>query len=398
MHLAFIGIFLITLGIGVIVGFSLESSGVTPSSIIVIDKTENTNYREVFETLITSLPNFKKYDIRNDAPYVEENALKQVNAKEKQAVVLMTKADGMPSFEIITYDYANTNLRSSIMADLTVFHQKIYIIENGIDEQKFYTPSITERALNPNAQSPEEVSVISIVSTAIIILVSMICFPALTVVSNDIIYEKTDRTIELIVSSVSTRTLYLSKIMVGFLLILTEVMLIVVLGIIGIIVVNAFGNLPAFAGVATAIEAVGLINKIIIFGLYLALMLFLYLILVIIVSSLTTDIETAGYLLLIAVLPMTIFSYMALSVPFNPSNSFFTNLLTYLPLSSGFTLPIKIMLDLSSPWEIVISTALLLATTVFIYIIGERIFRKNIIKYSNKMRNRKIKEKMQKAD
>jgi ABC-2 type transport system permease protein len=226
----------------------------------------------------------------------------------------------------------------------------------------------------------------------------MICFPALTVVSNDIIYEKTDKTIELIVSSVSTRTLYLSKIMVGFLLILTEVMLIVVLGLIGVIVVNAFGNLPAFAGVATAFKAVDIINKIIIFGLYLALMLFLYLILVIIVSSLTTDIETAGYLLMIAVLPMTIFSYMALSVPFNPSNSFFTKLLTYLPLSSGFTLPIKIMLDLSSPLEIAISTALLLSTTFFIYIIGERIFKKNIIKYSNKIRKRKTKEKLQKAD
>lgn len=389
MHLAFIGVFIMTIAIGLIIGFSMESSGVTRDSIIVVF--DDRDYRSVFEDLVAFTHGFEKYEVRNDS--FVESFKNQVKNKKKQALIEVTKGTDAPSYNIITSDYSNTNLIAEIKADLVLFNQRIYLLEHGIDEGQFYNPSITQEVLDPNAQSQSEVQIASIVSTAIIILVSIICFPALTVISNDIIYEKSDRTIELIVSSVSSKNLYISKILVGLLMILTEVVLIVFLGLIGIGTIMAFDKLPAFSGLIAIVNVSSLIAKILIFGLYLILMLLLYLIMVIIVSSLTTDIETAGYLLLIAILPMTIFSYMALSVPYNPSNSPFSLILTYLPLASGFTLPVKIMYGLTNMYELLSSTMLLIATTIVIYVVGLRIFSKNIIKYSFKKKSKKTKVK-----
>lgn len=387
MHLAFIGIFLITMGIGIAIGFSIGSSGVTKDSIIVI--IDDKDHQDLFKTMIKKNPSFKKYDIKSKAFY--DTAVDEVKNKDKQAIIEIIKEGSVPTYNIITNDYSNTNLINEIKGDLLLFNQKLFLLENDIDEGEFYTPQITQGILDPNAQTQGEVQIATIVSMAIIILISIICFPALTVVSNDIIYEKSDRTIELIVSSVSTKNLYISKILVGLMMVLTEVLIIVVFGLIGIGTISAFSQLETFSAILSIINVASLISNILVFGLYVSLMLLLYLLLVIIVSSLTTDIETAGYLLLIPLLPMTIFSYMALSVPYNPSNSPFSLIMTYMPFSSGFALPVKIMYGLTNPTELVISTAILLLTIVVIYLIGQRIFSSNIIKYSFK-KKKKLKE------
>jgi ABC-type Na+ efflux pump permease subunit len=62
-----------------------------------------------------------------------------------------------------------------------------------------------------------------------------------------------------------------------------------------------------------------------------------------------------------------------------------------MPFSSGFALPVKIMYGLTNPTELVISTAILLLTIVVIYLVGQRIFSSNIIKYSFK-KKKKLKE------
>ena len=110
MHLAFIGIFLITMGIGIAIGFSIGSSGVTKDSIIVI--IDDKDHQDLFKTMIKENPSFKKYDIKSKAFY--DTAVDEVKNKDKQAIIEIIKEGSVPTYNIITNDYSNTNLINEI--------------------------------------------------------------------------------------------------------------------------------------------------------------------------------------------------------------------------------------------------------------------------------------------
>lgn len=384
MHLMYFVIFAISIGASVIGSISNTNTPPTPY-IIVIDDT-GLNYK--------SLYNSERYILDFDGTL--DDAKDLVLNRSVQAVVILDADENlMPVFQFITYDNSNTFLTSTLRSDASSLHSFVYMQIHSIPINAF-VPNTTSEVLKENADSIEKVEMITFLSMAIIIVLMIVAFPALSIISNDIIYEKSDRTMELIVSSVSSKNLYYSKIMVGFLLTLTELLGVALMAVIGISVLIHFGSAGSSGTLYVISQALSYMTSEINVGLtiftvitYATLMLLLYLVLTVIFVSFATDIETGGYWMLIPLMGMIIFSQMSIAVPTNP-NSILSSILAYLPLSSGYALPIKILFDTASVWEVIISTILLLGTLGVITYYGQFIFAKNVIKYSSKRKNKKL--------
>lgn len=384
MHLMYFVIFAISIGASVIGSISNTNTPPTPY-IIVIDDT-GLNYK--------SLYNSERYILDFDGTLDDAKDL-VLNRSVQAVVVLNADENLMPVFQFITYDNSNTFLTSTLRSDASGLHSFVYMQIHSIPVNAF-VPNTTSEVLKENADSIEKVEMITFLSMAIIIVLMIVAFPALSIISNDIIYEKSDRTMELIVSSVSSKNLYYSKIMVGFLLTLTELLGVALMAVIGISVLIHFGSAGSSGTLYVISQALSYMTSEINVGLtiftvitYATLMLLLYLVLTVIFVSFATDIETGGYWMLIPLMGMIIFSQMSIAVPTNP-NSILSSILAYLPLSSGYALPIKILFDTASIWEVIISTILLLGTLGVITYYGQFIFAKNVIKYSSKRKNKKL--------
>jgi len=382
MHLFYFAIFALSIGASLIFAFSSEETPSEPT-IILIDQT-------TFDYGVY----FSSDSYIKDFNGTLTEAMSEVNdSKARGVVVIDANDEGMPVFTIITYDNSNTALLSQLEIDARNVHGIIYMIKNGIPGDAF-VPSIDMQVLKEDADSVEKVAMITGLSVLIIMVLMIVSFPALSIISNDIIYEKSDRTMELIVSSVSSHSIFHSKILVGFLLTLTELIGLSLMVLLGIGVVIRFGSSVDEGFLQLISQGLVYLRSEINVGLtvftvvgYASLMLTLYMTATVVFVSFATDIETGGYWMLIPVMAMVILSQLSLAVPMNPTSAL-SRFLAYFPLSSGFVLPVKILFDTASNWEIAISTSIL-ALSIFLSIYyGKKVFAKNAIKYSDRQRKK----------
>lgn len=224
-----------------------------------------------------------------------------------------------------------------------------------------------------------------------------------TSVANEVVYEKSTRQLELILTSVDAKTHFISKMTVGWLTIIIQVGSAVFYGIIFLLIRNFYDS---GKGLIEIVNKLGLIeikgktfieilksitfdfnfvSKILFITFFLMMGILLLQMIMVILSSFITSVEEAGnvqaplYMVLIAVY------YFALSIntPYQLSEGF-GYIFSFFPFLNMLFMPCRLLIQNVSIFELLLSA---LVSSFFMFIIltkGVKVYQRGVLDYTNK--------------
>ena len=232
-----------------------------------------------------------------------------------------------------------------------------------------------------------------------------------SVIANEVVYEKTSKILELILTSVSAKTHFISKMLIGWLTIMIQTLLTGGIIALWILIRNsydggfgllAFGNrigiLPmkflSFSKLLSYLKIDGqMISAFMIALVFLVLgILFLQMIMVI-VSSFVTSIEESSnvqapcYLILLVIYYFTLF----VNNPYQMSEGI-GYILSFVPFFSMLFMPCRLLIQNVSTYEIAIALFMAITAIIFILDFGLYFYKQGILD-NKKMKRKLIKQK-----
>lgn len=286
---------------------------------------------------------------------------------------------------------------------LTEIHQTLAIQERLNEEAQLYA-QIQEHV--ENQAILKDVSVNTDKQNIIFMIITSIYFTMLsfsTSVANEVVYEKSTRQLELILTSISAKTHFLSKMLIGWLSILVQFSCTVLFVLLGLLIRNSYDQgmgliqfinqtqlihleqktFPTlFASIQIKQEWV--IQAIFIF-LFLMLGIIFVQMLLSIVASFVTSVEQAGsiqspfYLILLAIY------YFALSIntPYQLSEGigFYCS---FLPVLNMLLIPSRILVGQVAWIELLLSAGISVLAMIVLFEKGALIYQKGVLDYTGK--------------
>ncbi len=232
-----------------------------------------------------------------------------------------------------------------------------------------------------------------------------------SVIANEVVYEKTSKILELILTSVSAKTHFISKMLIGWLTIMIQTLLTGGIIALWILIRNsydggfgllAFGNrlgiIPmkflSFSELLSYLKIDGqMISAFMIALVFLVLgILFLQMIMVI-VSSFVTSIEESSnvqapcYLILLVIYYFTLF----VNNPYQMSEGI-GYILSFVPFFSMLFMPCRLLIQNVSTYEIAIALFMAITAIIFILDFGLYFYKQGILD-NKKMKRKLIKQK-----
>ena len=208
---------------------------------------------------------------------------------------------------------------------------------------------------------------------------------------------------EIIISNVSPKVHFLSKIFASTLFVVIQGVLLLLYGVIAVVIRNLIGGtaLSAMSGdvtkelteILTLVQDTGVFS-LLLRGLPIILILFLlsfvaYAIVAGVLASMTTSIEDFQQLQTPIMLIIMIGYYLAImAVQFD--GSLFIEIASYIPMLSFLLSPVLYMIGQITIWELAISTVIMAVFTWIIFKYGLRIYKVGILNYSSSKLWRKM--------
>lgn len=213
----------------------------------------------------------------------------------------------------------------------------------------------------------DEASFLSIFFTGYIfvILFMILCLSTGQMLVRSVVEEKSNRLIEVLLSSCSSKDLLIGKILGLSALGLTTISVWVVIGLIAVIAFNTFSF------------SLGLISVLLISIYFIIGYIFFSSIFVALGSSMTTEQEAqqmTGYASMLMVLPI------AFLVPMmqNPDSQI-AKILSFVPIFTPTFMILRISIKMPEVWEIILSLVILISSTFGMMIVASKIFRIGIL-------------------
>lgn len=369
-----------------------------PTTIYVIDNTERSF--ELFEnnlkTINETTGELKKLEIKAYSNTLEE-AIEDV--KEKNAILVLINPDPelYITVEVISNEYIDTILYQILVGAINNIKMTIAMFENDIDEEtykKIYSPVDIKRTILDEEKAAEDENLEAMMAGVLPILILPAFTLLVTMVQTlgmEIADEKSSRGMEIIISSVSPQTHFFSKIISGNLFIVTQGLLLILYGGVGILSRKIFGSVEGLIPPEIINEITKLIPQlfttefiiIIIFAIILILLAFLlYSLIAAIAAAMTVNVEDSQQLqtpitiLLLIGFYSAMFSWMF-------KGSLFIKILSYIPFISPFLVPVLAIMNQITIVDILISLGVLVGTIALIMYFGMGIYKTAILNYSN---------------
>ena len=342
-----------------------------------------------------------------------EELKKEIIEEESDDIVLHITMNENPSVkeifnvQIISYGNIDTMLYQTITTSLDAVKTSIALNMVDIDEEmlaNINAPVPVDRLLlDENVDENEELT--EMISTLILLVfilpVFMLIITVVQMIGAEINEEKSSKGMEIIISSVSPKIHFISKLVAANLFALTQGLLLLVYGIIGMIIkfivtgtMNMSGSLEGILGtsqidgvsVMTLITESGIVEKLLgglpIILLIIVLTFIAYTLFIGILASVTTSMEdfnqiqTPVMLFLMAGYMLSIFAAMF-------KGSVLLKAMALVPFVSGILAPVMYMLGEITLLEISISILLLVGVIFLLYKYGLRVYKVGILNYSS---------------
>lgn len=375
-----------------------------PTKIHIVD--DIVVYDELKSTIdINNLGNYKLEIIDSKSTL---NDLKEELIKEEKEdiIVHIYESDNTFDVEIMSYEYIDTILYQTIVSSLNTVKSNKALLNSNIDieilNNVYKEVEVSRVYLNPDLKENEEL--MELIGTILMIIFILPCFfliiTIVQMIGAEINEEKSSKSMEIIISSVSPKIHFLSKLISANVFAIVQGVLFIVYSIIGSVIRVVFFT-PDVSNLTSQIpvsELTGLNEYVkmfiesdmasrIVSGLPLIILMLIlsflaYSLLSGILASMTTNMEDFQQLQSpIMLFLMTGYMLAISSVMFD--GSILMKVASYIPFVSGILSPVTYTLGQISLIELAISNLLLLITCYLLFKYGLRIYKVGILNYSS---------------
>ena len=375
------------------------------TTIYVIDNTENSFdiFKSQLENTETLLNDDTDYNVVKEERSIDElKGLILNDEKEKNNIVLeFNNSDtNFLDISIITKEYIDLADTQILTTALNNTKTTIAIYSSNISEEELsaiYSPANIERIYldtDKNAQDENTKMILTTVFPILILPFFMLIIYLVQMIGAEVNDEKTTRGMEIIISNVSPKTHFFSKIVAGNLFVLLQAGLLFIYTFIGMIIRKFIGGNLISNGVTSQVKDVmtTVLNSNIgeqlkiILPLTIILMLltfFAYSLLAGILASMTTNTEDFQQLQtpIMVVLLLGYYTSMMASMF---EGSLFIKILSFIPFVSAILSPSLLMLGQIGVVEVIISIVLMVGVIYLLIKYGLRVYKIGILNYSSK--------------
>lgn len=339
------------------------------------------------ETPVDLQPIFKSNEeINFSYPTDSKDVLyKQLEKEELDAAVIVSEENGTLKAEIATYTPLKLNDQSTISA-LVQYAGKIYGIQqlnlSAQEAEKILNsePIITTKNLNETAGAKSEDQKQSGMwaSYFVGIVIYFFIMAFLLMITTDVASEKGSRALEMLLVSVKPSTHFQSKILGITLLALTQ--FIIIFGFLFVLLRFSHGG-TKWIFVESVINELTY-SYLFYVMIFLFLTIILYLIIGALFGSLVSKVEEASQVMTPAIMITLVGFYVMLSGIANP-DTLLIKIFSYIPLTSGMVMPMRIgATDLSSI-EPIISLVILIIFVIGGYLLSLSFYKRSVLTYSS---------------
>ena len=377
------------------------------NNIMIVDNTNKTyeifkNTMEKEETIIDTGLKYKITKIDD-----EKKARKKVKKDEDIVIVINEDDDNIIKTTMITYGYINSNLYQLINSSITIAKQNLAMEEVGISPDDLNKISksveIKREYVEKNKSEEEEKNefVMGVVTPIVILPFFMLITLVVQMVGAEINEEKSTRSMEIIISNVSTKVHFFSKILASNLFIVMQCLLLGVYSLVGMLLrggksLDSIQNIDAISQVTSGIDINGILNSVIsdipMVIILMIITLFGYSLLAGILASMTTNMEDFQQLQTpIFVVSLVGFYLAIMNSMFD--GALFIRILSYVPFISAILSPSLLVTGVIGFKDILLSILLMIVVIYLLIKYGLKIYKEGILNYSSN----KLWKKMLKA-
>ena len=343
-----------------------ENSGAdSDSTILVYDKSG-------MVTDISFIQNFYHDDAIKKASG-ENELVDKVKADEVSAGFVV---NSLTDYDYYVYNQSMTDDNQVVFTQvMTVLNQMVYCQKNGIDYA-----SLTQ-AFNPQIDCHENILGKDMGSNywycyGLVMIIFMIIIMYGSMVATSVTQEKSNRTMEVLVTSVDTNLLFFAKVLAGAVaaLIQSAVML-------GTVLISYKINQDKWRGMLNMVLDIPA-NVLVVFALFgiggFLFYTFIYGAMGALVSK-TEDInKSAGGVQMVIMIV-----YFITLASLTNVDGIMIKVTSFLPVSSYSAMFARVAMGSVNTWEIVVSFIILVASIVVVGIIGAKIYRMGTLRYGN---------------
>ena len=368
--------------------------------ILVIDNTK-TSYQILDNTLKENskmVEDSSKYHLTNYEKSLKE-AKEEVKKDDKILVILDEDKENYMNATIISNSYIDTLLYQILASSINSTKEVVALNKSSIDINELTNvnkPIEIKREFldeEKNEAGENMEMIMSTVFPIVILPFFMLSIFLVQMIGAEVNDEKTTRGMEIIISNVSPKTHFFSKIIAGNAFVLIQGLILVLAFIIGLIVRGMIGaksivsaEIFDLSGLINALTNSGIMDKlgyIIPLTLILLLLGFLaYSLIAGILASMTTNIEDYQQIQTpIIIISLLAYYLSMMAAMFN--GSIFIRLMSYIPLISCLLSPALLVMGQIGIIDVLISIGIMGFTIYLLIKYGLKIYKVGILNYSS---------------
>lgn len=378
------------------------------TNVYVIDNTNKTY--DIFisqfnnaNSLLTKSDEESEYNIIKEERSLDElKNLINNDEKEKDSIIIVFNDSETNYLDVslITKEYIDLIDMQSLTTALNNTKTTIAIYNSNISEEELtaiYSPVNIERIYLDNDKTAQDENAKMIMTTVFPILILpffMLIIYLVQMIGAEVNDEKQTRGMEIIISNVSPKTHFFSKVIAGNLFVLLQGTLLFIYSFIGVLIRKIIGGNLINNGVTDQVKGVistALNSNIgsqlkIVLPLTIILMLITFLaysLLAGVLASMTTNTEDFQQLQtpIMVVLLLGYYTSMMASMF---EGSIFIKILSFIPFVSAILSPSLLILGQIGIFEVIISIILMIIVIYLLIKYGLRIYKTGILNYSSK--------------
>lgn len=373
----------------------------TATEVYINDETNN-----LYGTFITTFEQTESFTIsQTDIEFKKleeskEDLENDIKEDESKNIILTIKSDeeNILTAELTAYDEIDSGLEQRILNTLNTIRMNIAIQQSNISAEElaniYKSVEISKVMLNTEYdEAAENIKTFSYTLIPIFIIpFFLIVIFVIQMIGAEINEEKTSKSMEIIISSVSPKTHFISKMVTVNAFVLLQSILMLIYGAIGLIIrskINGTGIIESFginlSEVGEMINASSLIQEVILalplVIILLILSIIAYSLLAGILASMTTSIEDYQQLQTPMMILIMVGYYLALMAS-GFENATFITVFSIVPFISALLAPVLLIMGQIGITEIIISIVLLVIVIALFFRYGIRIYKVGILNYS----------------
>ena len=330
-----------------------------------------------------------------------EAEAKKLAKKDKHNYVIIFESDSeqIVKTTLISKDYLGTTDSQVINQAVNSTKMAVAIANSNIPVstlEKIYSQAEIERVILTKDKTPQAEGTSIIMSTVFPIVILpffMLTLFLVQMIGAEVNDEKTTRGMEIIISNVSPKQHFFSKMIAGNAFILIQGALLIVYAIVGVVIRlllgggNPLGGMgSSFTGIIDALKVSGVLDKLVyIVPLTFILMIvtfIAYSLLAGILASMTTNIEDFQQLQTPIMIISLVGYYLAILANVF-GGSIFIKILGFIPFISAILAPSLLVIGQFGILEVVIAIILVMITNFLLVHYGLRIYKVGILNYSS---------------